>query len=118
MPRNQEHSSYDHARRQCPPAHRKVWTPLWTGDNLLRLCWNSCRKKQDVPTLGAGGKMLQDRFALPERQRVLGEGGERLGIGMRTGNLRLEPISNEFFQRIHNKLQSLVLAFACFCPFL
>ena len=63
--------------------------------------------------------MLQDRLALTDRQRVLSEGGERLGIRMRTGNLRLEPISNEFFQRIHNKTaKPLVLAFACFCPFL
>ena len=52
--------------------------------------------------------MLQDSFALARRKAVFGEGGEHLGIGVRSGNRSFEPVGYEFFQRVHICCKALI----------
>jgi hypothetical protein len=51
-------------------------------------------ESHDLAAIAAAGKMLKNMVALASRQRVLGECGEQIGIGMRLCSGRRRPLQS------------------------
>src|ERR1700735_4207557 len=106
---NPERRDPQDPRSQSPPTERGPAKPAnpsgANGDrqrnDLSRsLCLRLCRRqsyRNHVPTIATARKVFHHSGALVSSKRLLGEGGEQIGIGMRIGGwlLFLQPLQHE-----------------------